>query len=240
MTDDVSPPGSLMEAAMAIHADNLHLLDRLASDDCNPGIELDCTLNGAQEHIFAFFEAVAAHSQGCVPWKSFTFMLDSTDALVRTLERRYGMASVHAVGLAFRASKMWWGTDAAIARLPRKVYLKHLFAAREAIFAALNTFNCELFARTATSSRTQRKTRPKKRLKGLKTPFMARQLAVYKAFLAANAYDGNERRLVSFATRCWLANKAKWDKARMAEGARKDYSCPKVLADAYRKQIILV
>ena len=76
-------------------------------------------------------------------------MIDSTDELVRTLERRYGMASAHAVGQAFRASKVWWCVDGSAPRLPRKAYLKHLVSAREAIYAALNTLNCELFVRTA-------------------------------------------------------------------------------------------
>ena len=76
-------------------------------------------------------------------------MIDSTNALVRTLESRYGMASAHAVGQAFRASKVWWCVDESAPRLPRKAYLKHLVAAREAIYDALNTLNCELFVRTA-------------------------------------------------------------------------------------------
>jgi hypothetical protein len=60
----------LVEAAQAIHADNLHLLDRLAASDCDPGIELDNTLNGAQEHIFRFFEALALYRYGTVPWRT--------------------------------------------------------------------------------------------------------------------------------------------------------------------------
>ncbi len=47
MTDSTPPGTMLVEAAQAIHADNLHLLDRLAAGDCDPGIELDNTLNGA-------------------------------------------------------------------------------------------------------------------------------------------------------------------------------------------------
>ena len=149
MNDDSPRDARLTEAAQAIHADNLHLLARLDADDCNPGIELDCTLNGAQEHIFAFFEALAAYRHGEVPWRSVSFMIDSTDALVRTLERRYGMASAHAVGQAFRASKVGWCVDEPMPRLSRKAYLKHLVAAREAIYAALNTLNCELFLHTS-------------------------------------------------------------------------------------------
>ncbi len=149
MNDDSPRDARLTEAAQAIHADNLHLLARLDADDCDPGIELDCTLNGAQEHIFAFFEALAAYRHGEVPWRGVSFMIDSTDELVRTLERRYGMASAHAVGQAFRASKVWWCVDGAAPRLPHKAYLKHLVSASEAIYAALNTLNCELFVRTA-------------------------------------------------------------------------------------------
>ena len=111
MNDDSPRDARLTETAQAIHADNLHLLARLDADDCNPGIELDCTLNGAQEHIFDFFEALAAYRHGEVPWRGVSFMIDSTNALVRTLERRYGMASAHAVGQAFRASKVWWCVD---------------------------------------------------------------------------------------------------------------------------------
>ena len=58
MNDDSPRDARLTETAQAIHADNLHLLARLDADDCDPGIELDCTLNGAQEHIFDFFEAL--------------------------------------------------------------------------------------------------------------------------------------------------------------------------------------
>ena len=156
MNDDSPRDARLTETAQAIHADNLHLLARLDADDCNPGIELDCTLNGAQEHIFAFFEALAAYRHGEVPWRGVSFMIDSTNALVRTLESRYGMASAHAVGQAFRASKVWWCVDESAPRLPRKAYLKHLVAAREAIYDALNTLNCELFVRTARLSAARR------------------------------------------------------------------------------------
>ena len=47
MNDDSPRDARLTETAQAIHADNLHLLARLDADDCNPGIELDCTLNAA-------------------------------------------------------------------------------------------------------------------------------------------------------------------------------------------------
>ena len=55
-----------------------------------------------------------------MPWRGVSFMIDSTDALVRTLERRYGMVSAHAVGQAFRASKVGWCVNGSEPRLPRK------------------------------------------------------------------------------------------------------------------------
>ena len=145
MTDIEPPDVRLMEAAQAIHADNLHLLERLAAGDCNPGIELDNTLNGAQEHIFRFFEALALYRYGTVPWRSVEFMLDSTEALVHAVEAKFHMPSAHAVGQAFRASKIWWCVDEPAPKVTRKAYLKNLFAARESFYAALNTFNCDLF-----------------------------------------------------------------------------------------------
>ncbi len=102
MTDNPPPGTLLVEAAQAIHADNLRLLDRLAAGDCAPGIELDNTLNGAQEHIFRFFEALALYRYGTVPWRSVKFMLDSTEALVHAVETRFHTPSAHAVGQAFR------------------------------------------------------------------------------------------------------------------------------------------
>ena len=145
MTEIQPPDVRLMDAAQAIHADNLHLLDRLAASDCNPGIELDNTLNGAQEHIFRFFEALALYRYGTVPWRSVRFMLDSTDALMQAVEARFHMASAHAVGRAFRASKIWWCVDEPAPKVSRKAYLKHIFAARDSFYAALNNFNCDIF-----------------------------------------------------------------------------------------------
>ena len=145
MTDSTPPGTMLVEAAQAIHADNLHLLDRLAAGDCDPGIELDNTLNGAQEHIFRFFEALALYKYGTVPWRSVEFMLESTDALMQAVEARFHMPSAHAVGRAFRASKIWWCVDEPAPKVSRKAYLKHIFAARESFYAALNTFNCDIF-----------------------------------------------------------------------------------------------
>lgn len=145
MTDNPPPGTQLVEAAHAIHADNLHLLDRLAADDCNPGIELDDTLNGAQDHIFRFFEALALYDYGTVPWRNVKFMLDSTEALVQAVEARFHMPSAHAVGRAFRASKIWWCVDEPAPKVSRKAYLKNLFAARDSFYAALNDLNCDLF-----------------------------------------------------------------------------------------------
>ena len=145
MTDSTPPGTMLVEAAQAIHADNLHLLDRLAASDCDPGIELDNTLNGAQEHIFRFFEALALYRYGTVPWRSVEFMLDSTEALVHAIEAKFHMPSAHAVGQAFRSSKIWWCVDEPAPKVTRKAYLKNLFAARESFYAALNTFNCDIF-----------------------------------------------------------------------------------------------
>ena len=145
MTDSTPPGTLLVEAAQAIHADNLHLLNRLAAVDCDPGIELDNTLNGAQEHIFRFFETLALYRYGTVPWRSVKFMLDSTEALVHAVETRFHTPSAHAVGQAFRASKIWWCVDEPAPKVTRKAYLKNLFAARESFYAALNTFNCDLF-----------------------------------------------------------------------------------------------
>ena len=71
--------------------------------------------------------------------------------------------------------------------------------------------------------------------KGLKTEFMKRQLRAFERFLSAHGCDGDESRLYALANQCWLANKRKWDKAKSAEGQNKGYSCPKVLADAYKK-----
>ena len=71
--------------------------------------------------------------------------------------------------------------------------------------------------------------------KGPKTEFMKRQLSSFMRFLGKVRYDGDESRLYALATQCWNTNKAKWDKARIAEGQNKGYSSSKVLADAYKK-----
>ena len=62
--------------------------------------------------------------------------------------RARDMASAHAMGQTFCASKVWWCVDGSAPRLPRKTYL-NLVAARKAIYAALSTLNCELFVRNA-------------------------------------------------------------------------------------------
>ena len=71
--------------------------------------------------------------------------------------------------------------------------------------------------------------------RGPKTEFMKRQLNGFGRFLEKVRYDGDESRLYAFANQCWIKNKAKWDKAKTAEGQNKGYSAPKVLADAYKK-----
>lgn len=80
-----------------------------------------------------------------------------------------------------------------------------------------------------------RRPRVRSGLKGRKTAMMARQLKVFKDFLSARRYDGNERRLIALATQCWNENASKWEKHKNAKGSEKGYSSPKVLADAYRK-----
>ncbi len=152
MKDTLPPYELLMESAKAIHQDNLHLLNRIAASDCNHGIEFDCTLNGAQEHIFAFFEALASYEYGEVPWRDVEFMRDSTNALIQAIERHFHFPSARAVGQALRASTLWWCMDKPRAKISRKTYLKHLVSARESIYDALNAFNQDLFVGNATPS----------------------------------------------------------------------------------------
>ncbi len=80
----------------------------------------------------------------------------------------------------------------------------------------------------------KRKPRSKSSLRGPKTKVMERQLNVFSAFLASRRYDGNESRLPALAIQCWNENRKRWDKYKSAKGSQKGYSCPKVLADAYR------
>ena len=74
--------------------------------------------------------------------------------------------------------------------------------------------------------------------KGPKTEFMKKQLKSFGRFLVNMRYKGDESRLYALATQCWNTNKAKWDKAKIAEGQNKGYSSSKVLADAYKKSIL--
>jgi len=71
--------------------------------------------------------------------------------------------------------------------------------------------------------------------KGPKTEYMKQQQRTFGRFLAAQRYDGDESRLYALANQCWLANKRKWDKAKVSDGQKKGYSSVKVLADAYKK-----
>ena len=64
---------------------------------------------------------------------------------------------------------------------------------------------------------------------------MKGQLDSFRRFLEKVRYDGDESRLYALANRCWIESKAKWDKAKVAEGQSKGYSASKVLADAYKK-----
>ena len=85
-----------------------------------------------------------------------------------------------------------------------------------------------------------RRCRPRRSKRGIggrgpKTEFMKGQLDSFRRFLEKVRYDGDESRLYALANRCWIESKAKWDKAKVAEGQSKGYSAPKVLADAYKK-----
>ena len=71
--------------------------------------------------------------------------------------------------------------------------------------------------------------------RGPKTEYMKRQLRIFGRFLAAQKYGGDESRLYALANQCWLANRRRWDKARLSAGQRKGYSSAKVLADAHKK-----
>ena len=71
--------------------------------------------------------------------------------------------------------------------------------------------------------------------KGLKTEFMKQQMRTFERFLSAHGYDGDDSRLYALANQCWMANRRKWDKAKVSDGQNKGYSRSKVMADAYRK-----
>ena len=260
MTDNPPPGTQLVEAAQAIHADNLHLLDRLAADDCNPGIELDDTLNGAQDHIFRFFEALALYRYGTVPWRSVKFMLDSTEALVHAVETRFHTPSAHAVGQAFRASKIWWCVDEPAPKVTRKAYLKNLFAARESFYAALNTFNCDLFCqsappaaptppqRAATKSDNPSAAPPHARapkprhgrrgsgLKGNRTRRMVDQLDAFKAWLLGNPVNERDsaKTVGARANAYWRLHEKTMARDAKRMGEKRGFSSAKTLASAYR------
>ena len=73
--------------------------------------------------------------------------------------------------------------------------------------------------------------------RGPKTEYMKQQLRVLRRFLAAQKYGGDESRLYALANQCWLANRRRWDKARLSTGQNKGYSSAKVLADAHKKSM---
>ena len=240
---EIQPPDvRLMDAAQAIHADNLHLLDRLAASDCNPGIELDDTLNGAQEHIFSFFEALALYRYGTVPWRSVRFMLDSTDALMQAVEARFHMASAHAVGRAFRASKIWWCVDEPAPKVSRKAYLKHIFAARDSFYAALNNFNCDIFCQGSPPQEKRKRpaqTRSRRRgsgLKGKRTQRMSDQLAEFKAWLRDNPVNERDpaKTVGARANAYWLLHEKMMARDAKRTGEKRGFSGAKTLASAYR------
>lgn len=154
MTATLPPYQQLIESAKAIHQDNLDLLHRIAAGETDPGTYLDCTLNGAQYHIFDFFEALASFNYGEVPWRDTKFMLDSTNALVKAVEKKFPLPSAHAVGQALRSSQLWWCLDKPKAALSQKAYVKHLVSARESIYDALNAFNRDLYTGTPALERT--------------------------------------------------------------------------------------
>ena len=99
-----SPEEMLVAAATDIHNDNCTLMARLADPDFDPATGLDCTLNGALEHIMALYERLLLFPQGFVPYEKVDFMVESTNALMSAVERRYRLASAHRAGQAFRES----------------------------------------------------------------------------------------------------------------------------------------
>ncbi len=143
-----SPEEMLVAAATDIHNDNCTLMARLADPDFDPATGLDCTLNGALEHIMALYERLLLFPQGFVPYEKVDFMVESTNALMSAVERRYRLASAHRAGQAFRASLRWWHTPNEFHTMPPEAYKKHLIDSRECFIAALNEFNSELFRRT--------------------------------------------------------------------------------------------
>jgi len=97
----------------------------------------------------------------------------------------------------------------------------------------------EALKRNATDDKPRRNRKPrtaskKKGLMGRKTAYMAKQLRVFGMYLKDHKFGGDMSKLYGLAYNCWIANKAKWDKAKAATGGKRGYSCSKVLADAYR------
>lgn len=77
----------------------------------------------------------------------------------------------------------------------------------------------------------------KKRWKGRKTSFMAKQLRTFKAYLKEIRFKGEEGKLYGLATSCWSRNQKPWNKAMKSDGDKRGYSCPKALADAYKNTL---
>lgn len=85
------------------------------------------------------------------------------------------------------------------------------------------------------------KTRPhlRSRLRGPKTETMKEQLKRFSEFVMREKNDPLadfhlEEKLNSMAVRFWNEHKRTFERAAKAKGERKGYSCPKVLATAYR------
>ena len=138
----------LVAAATDIHNDNCTLMARLDDPDFDPSTGLDCTLNGALDHIMVLYERLLLFPQGYVPYEKVDFMVESTNALISAVERRYRLASAHKAGQAFRESLRWWHTTNEFHAMPPEAYKKHMIDSREGFIAALREFNCELFKST--------------------------------------------------------------------------------------------
>ena len=136
---DPASMAELREAAGAIMEQNRHLRARSACRDFNPVTELDCTANGAVIHIRRLFEAVARFEEGRVPAQPVRALFRTTNALVNALMLRKGapVAELEAVGVAFRECYSFWSDSHSPPNMPRDVYLKQLFAGRDAAFDAL-------------------------------------------------------------------------------------------------------
>ena len=143
-----SPEAMLVAAATDIHNDNRTLMARLDDPDFDPSTGLDCTLNGALDHIMVLYERLLLFPQGYVPSEKVDFMVESTNALISAVERRYRLASAHKAGQAFRESLRWWHTTNEFHAMPPEAYKKHMIDSREGFIAALREFNCELFKST--------------------------------------------------------------------------------------------